>query len=48
MTRAEKGVEFRDGSYSNGYRDNNDYLEKSKAYCCHYKGVKKRNRFLNF
>ena len=47
MTRAEKGVEFRGDSYSNGYRDNNDYLEKLKAYyyCC--KRSKKRDRFLD-
>jgi len=28
VTRAEKGVEFRGDSYSNGYRDSNSYLEK--------------------
>ena len=35
MRRAEKGAEFRDNGYRNGYKDNNSYLEKSKAcYCC--------------
>ena len=47
MTRAEKGAKFRDNSYSNGYRDNNNYLEKSKACCCYYKKDKKRDRFLD-
>jgi len=47
VTRAEKGVEFRGDSYNNGYRDNNNYLEKPKAYCCYYKRGKKRDRFLD-
>ncbi len=47
MTRAEKGVEFRGGNYSNGYRDNNSYLKKPKACCCYCKGDKKRDRFLD-
>ena len=47
MRRAEKEIEFRDNSYSNGYRDNNNYLEKSKAYYYYYKRDKKRDRFLD-
>ena len=47
MTRAEKGAEFKNNSYSNGYRDNNSYLEKPKIYYYYYKRDKKRNRFLN-
>ncbi len=47
MTRAEKRAEFRGDSYSNGYRDNNNYLEKPKAYYYYYKKDKKRDRFLN-
>jgi len=47
VRHTEKGAEFRGGSYSNGYRDNNGYLEKLKAcYCC-CKRDKKRDRFLN-
>ncbi len=47
MTRVEKGVEFRGGSYSNDYRDNNSYLGKPKACYCYYKRSKKKNRFLD-
>jgi len=47
VTRVEKGIEFRDNSYNNGYKDNNSYLEKSKTYYYYYKGGKKRDRFLN-
>ncbi len=50
MTRVEKGVEFKGDSYSNGYKDNNDYLGKLKAYCCDCKRDKrdkKRDRFLD-
>jgi len=47
VTRAEKRVEFRGNSYSNGYKDNNNYLEKSKVYCCYCKRGKKRDRFLD-
>src|SRR6266498_5342234 len=47
VRRAEKEIEFRGDNYSNGYRDNNSYLEKSKACYCYYKEDKKRNRFLN-
>ncbi len=47
VRRIEKQTEFRDGRYSNGYRDNNGYLEKPKAcYCC-CKRDKKRDRFLD-
>ncbi len=47
MTRAEKRAEFRGNSYNNDCRNNNGYLEKSKAYYCYYKRDKKRDRFLN-
>ena len=47
MRRAEKEAEFRDNNYNNGYRDNNNYLEKPKAYYYYYKRDKKRDRFLD-
>jgi len=47
IRRAEKEAEFRSGSYSNGYRDNNNYPEKPKTYYYYYKKDKKRDRFLN-
>jgi len=48
VRRAEKKIEFKGGNYSNGYRDNNSYLKKSKAYYYYYKRDKKRDRFLDF
>ncbi len=47
MTRTEKETEFKDNSYSNGYKDNNNYLEKSKIYYYYYKRGKKKDRFLD-
>ena len=47
VTRAEKKTEFRDGSYNNGYRDNNNYLEKFKTYYDYNKRDKRRDRFLD-
>ena len=47
MTRAKKGVKFRGDSYSNGCRNNNNYLKKFKTCCYYYKRGKKRDRFLN-
>ena len=47
VRRVEKGAEFRDNSYSNDYRDNNNYLKKSKTYYYYYKKDKKGDKFLN-
>ncbi len=47
MTRAKKKVEFRGDSYSNGYKDNNNYLKKLKACYCDRKRDKKKDRFLD-
>ncbi len=47
VRRAEKEIEFRDSSYSNRYRDNNNSLEKPKTYYYYYKEDKKRDRFLD-
>ncbi len=47
MRRAEKEIEFRGDNYNNGYRDNNSYLEKSKACYYYCKRGKKRDRFLD-
>ena len=47
MTRVEKGIKFRGDSYNNGYRDNNNYLEKFKTYYDYNKRDKRRDRFLD-
>jgi len=48
VTRTEKGAEFRGDSYNNGYRDSNNYLEKSLTYYYYYNKGKRRDRFLDF
>jgi len=48
VRRTEKGAEFKNDSYSNGYKNNNNYLEKLKTYYYYYKRGNKRDRFLDF